>query len=119
MSIILSGCNESQRKDLVIKTEDNKRIKILWADVYQNDGQNVVYGILKQQCYYPTPIRAYVDVQVFTENGYVQYEASSKVLTVPCNTVCKHPNWVQFKVPLVYDIPKGSNVCMKVHTAKS
>lgn len=53
LAIIISGC--SSRNSLVeqgiasIETKPSKNIKILWTDVYKDDENIIVYGVVRRR----------------------------------------------------------------------
>jgi hypothetical protein len=63
MAIIISGCTSNRfslvDKGLVsTKKHNSEKIRILWPDVYQQDDQTWVYGVLKQRGYTSGSIKA-------------------------------------------------------------
>jgi hypothetical protein len=123
MAFILSGCAANRvslvDKNLVsVDNQDGKRVKILWTDVYQQDGQTWAYGVLKQRGYHPSSIKTHVDIQIVSADGSIQYEIFSDDVHVPRNRAGKGPDWRRFRVQLIGDISAGSKVNMKVHSGK-
>ena len=119
--LALAGCSvnpHSMTGDnrVSVEKQDSEKVKILWTDVYQEDGQTWAYGVLKQPHPYPSAVKTHVDIQVLSEDRTVGYETFSDDLYVPRNRCGKGPNWVRFKVQLAGDIPTGSTVNMTVHS---
>lgn len=121
---IVSGCATNRvslvdTKQVTVVRQDSEKVKILWTDVYQKDGQIWAYGVLKQRGYHPSmPIKTHVDVQVLSKDGAVQYETFSEDIYVPRNRVGKGPDWKRFRVKLAADIPAGSRIHIKVHSGR-
>ena len=117
----LSGCSTS-RMSLVdegylsVEEQNSEKIKILWTDVYQEEGQTWIYGVLKQPSMTGGTIKTHVDIQILNTDGTVHYETTSKELYVPRNRVGKGPDWKRFRVKLVDNIPEGAKVLVKVHS---
>lgn len=101
-----------------VAKQESEKVKILWTDVYQKDGQTWAYGVLKQRDYHPSAIKTHVDIQVLSKDGSVQYEAFSEEIYVPRNRVGKGPDWKRFRVPLPTEISDGSKISMTVHFGK-
>ncbi|MHB9068734.1 MAG: hypothetical protein ACYC54_00030 [Sedimentisphaerales bacterium] len=123
LASIISGCAANQvslvDKNLVsVEKQDSEKIKILWTDVYQKDGQTWAYGALKQRGYYPSTIKTHMDIEVLSKDGSVQYETFSKDVYVPRIRAGKGPNWTRFRVQLAGNVPPGSKVTMKVHSGR-
>ncbi|HML73198.1 MAG TPA: hypothetical protein PKB02_01755 [Anaerohalosphaeraceae bacterium] len=120
---VVSGCAANRvslmdTNQVTVAKQDSEKIRILWTDVYQTDGQTWAYGALKQRGYHPSSIKAHVDIQVLSEDGSVQYETFSDDVYVPRNRPGKGPDWRRFKVQLAENIPTEAVVAMKVHSGK-
>lgn len=117
----ITGCATNRvslvdTNQVIVAKQDSEKIKILWTDVYQKDGQTWAYGVLEQRGYGPSmPIKTHVDVQVLSEDGSVCYETFSEDVNVPRNRVGKGPDWKRFRVQLPIEISEGSKVFMSVH----
>ena len=123
VTMALSGCSTSRislsDQDYVsVEEQSSEKIKILWTDVYQEEGQTWMYGVLKQPSMTGGTIKTHVDIQILASDGAVHYETTSKELYVPRNRVGKGPDWKRFRVKLVDDIPEGAKVLVKVHSGK-
>ncbi|MHC5082558.1 MAG: hypothetical protein ACYTET_01270 [Planctomycetota bacterium] len=121
MAAILTGCSSSQMSkldehEIVIEKQDSSNVKILWADVYQQDGQMYAAGILKQPATNTRTIKTHVDIQIVSADGSVQSEIISGDLIVPANSFSKGLSWKRFKVPLSGELPKGATVNIVVHS---
>ena len=120
-TVTLSGCS-SDRVSLVeqglvsVEKQNSEKVDILWTDVYEQDGQTWAYGVLQQRRPAPGVIRGHVDIQVLNSDGTVQYETVTEDMYIPRNRVGKGPDWKRFKSQLPEKLPKGSQVCMKVHS---
>ncbi|OHB60787.1 MAG: hypothetical protein A2Y12_16080 [Planctomycetes bacterium GWF2_42_9] len=118
LAVIFSGCNANKIEGIAIDTHDSEKLDILWADVYQQNGEIWAYGALKQNGNYSAVIKTHVDIQVLSENGSIQYETFSNDLYVPKHRTGKGPGCVQFRVKLAADIPTGAKVNIKIHNNK-
>jgi hypothetical protein len=119
--LALAGCSanpQSMAGDnrISIEKQNSEKVKILWSDVYLEDGRTWVHGVLKQQNQYASAVKIHVDIQVLSEDSSVHYETISDDLYVPRKQFGKGPNWVRFKVRLSEDIPAGSTVNLKIHS---
>jgi hypothetical protein len=123
--ISIPGCATNRvslvdTNQVTVANQGSEKIRILWTDIYQKDGQTWAYGVLKQRGYYASaPIKTHIDVQVLSEDGSVRYETFSEDIYVPRNRVGKGPDWKRFRVKLGENIQEGSNVLMKVHSGKN
>lgn len=120
-ALLFSGCSSNRislaEKNLVsVKKQDSKKIEILWADVYEKDGQTWVYGVLKQQRPSPIAIKTHVDIQVLATGESAYYETVSEDVYVPRNRAGKGIGWKKFKVRLPDTIAEGSQITMTVHS---
>ena len=117
----LSGCSTSRvslsgRSIVSVEKQDSEKIKILWTDLYQEEGQTWVYGVLRQHSTTGGTIKTHLDIQILDPDGDVQYETTSKELYVPRNRIGKGPDWKRFRVKLGVDIQEGSKAFIKVHS---
>ena len=117
----LSGCSTSRvslsdRGYVAVEKQDSEKIKILWTDVYQEDGQTWIYGVLKQPSVIGGTIKTHVDIQILNPDGSVQLETVSKEIYVPRNRIGKGPDWKRFRVKLGVDVQEGSKAFIKVHS---
>ena len=119
----LSGCSTSRvslsdRSIVSVEKQDSEKIKILWTDIYQEEGKTWVYGVFKQPSTTGGTIKTHLDIQLMAPDGDVQYETVSKEIYVPRNRIGKGPDWKRFRVKLGMDIQEGSKVLIKVHSGK-
>jgi len=117
----LSGCSTSyvsliDQGCLSVEKQHSEKIKILWTDVYQEEGQTWIYGVLKQHSTTGGTIKTHLDIQILDPDGDVQYETVSKEIYVPRNRIGKGPDWTRFRVKLGVDIQEGSKALIKVHS---
>lgn len=78
-TLILAGCSANRvsladHSLVSFEKQDSNKIKILWTDVYEQDGQVWAYGVLKQHGIGTSSIKTHVDIQVFNPDGSIQYE---------------------------------------------
>jgi len=121
MMLTFSGCNTNRvslvEQGLVKVTKQvSEKIDILWTDVYQQDGQTWVYGVLKQRFPSPSAIRTHVDIQVLNSDGSIQYETATEDVFVPRNRIGKGLDWKRFRVRLPEKLLEGSQISMTVHS---
>jgi hypothetical protein len=122
LMVFVSGCAVN-RVSLVdthqvsVARQDSEKIKILWTDIYQKDGQTWAYGVLKQSSSVGGTLKAHVDVQVVSPDGSLQYETISKELYVPRKRIGRM-DWKRFRVQLPTEISEGSNISITVHVGK-
>jgi len=112
-ALTLTGCSANRvslaDQGLVsVEKQDSEKVKILWTDVYQQDGQTWAYGVLKQRASSLSAIKTHVDIQVLNSDGSIQYETITDDLFVPRNRVGKGPDWKKFRVQLPDELPKDS-----------
>lgn len=122
-ALTLSGCSANRvslaDQGLVsVEQQDSEKVKILWTDVYQQDGQTWVYGVLKQRRSGTSSIKTHVDIKVSTKDGSVYYETISEDIYVPRNRVGKGVDWMRFRVHLPEELPEGSQIKMIAHAGK-
>jgi len=120
-TLILAGCSANRvslaDQGLVsVEKQNSKKVKILWTDVYEQDGHTWVYGVLKQYGISTSSIKTHVDIQVLNSDGSIQYETITDELFVPRNRVGKGPDWKRFRVQLPNKLPKDSQINMTVHS---
>ena len=119
-TLMLAGCSANRislaEKGLVsVEKQDSEKVKILWTDVYEQDGQTWVYGVLKQRGYTSSSTKTHVDIQILDTDGLVHYEVISKDMYVPQNRIGKGIDWKRFRVQLPDALPKDSQIKMTVH----
>ena len=122
VALVIFGCSANRisladQGCVSVKNQGSERIKILWTDVYQQDGQIWAYGVLKQSASNSSAIKTHVDVCVLAPDGSAQYETTSKELYVPRNRVGKGPDWKRFRVQLPIEISVGTRISMAVHSS--
>ncbi|MHC4122850.1 MAG: hypothetical protein ACYSSI_04690 [Planctomycetota bacterium] len=115
------GCNTNRvslvkQGQVLVAKQPSEKIDILWTDVYQQNGQTWVYGVLKQRALNSSAIKTHVDIQVLNPDGSIQYETVTEDLFVPCHRVGKSPNWKKFRVQLPDELLKDSQISMMVHS---
>jgi protein involved in sex pheromone biosynthesis len=74
MSFMISGCAANQvslvdEKMVSVKEKSSEKVKILWTDVYQQDGRIWAAGILEQQGLGTGAVKTHVDIQVWLRMG--------------------------------------------------
>lgn len=121
LSIVISGCSSNYtslagRGLVSVEEQDSDKVKILWTDVYQQDGQKWAYGVLKQRNFGSGVIQTHVDIQVLNTDGSVEYETITEDLFVPRNRIGNGTGWKKFRVLLPENLPEGSKVSMMVHS---
>ena len=120
LMVFVSGCAVN-RVSLVdthqvsVARQDSEKIKILWTDIYQKDGQTWAYGVLKQSSSVGGTIKAHVDIQILSPDGSLQYETVSKELYVPRKRIGRM-DWKRFRVQLPSELLIDSRVIMSVHS---
>jgi hypothetical protein len=121
LTMVIFGCvtnrvNLSDEGLVSVEKQDGEKIKILWTDIYQKDGQTWAYGVLEQRGYHPSAIKTHVDIQVLSKEGSVYYETFSEDVYVPPLRARKGPNWIRFRTPLAGKISEGVKISMAVHS---
>ncbi|MBL7214301.1 MAG: hypothetical protein ISS71_01345 [Phycisphaerae bacterium] len=121
VSIALCGCSANRvsltDQGLVsVEKQDSEKVKILWTDVYEQDGQKWIYGVLKQHGISTSSIKTHVDIQVLNPDGSIQNETITDDLFVPRNRIGKGPDWKKFRVQLPEELPEDSQIKMTVHS---
>ena len=122
VTLVLSGCSSNRislaDQGLVsVEKHGSEKVKILWTDVYQQDGQTWLYGVLKQRFPSPSAIRTHVDIQVLNSDGAIQYETATEDVLVPRNRIGKGLDWKRFRVRLPEKLLEGSQISMTVHSS--
>lgn len=123
LNTLFSGCAAKSvslvdENQVTVEKQDGDKVKILWTDVYQQDGQAWAYGALKQRGISPGAVKTHVDVRVLSQDGSVHYETFSEDVYVPRLSAGKGPDWKRFKVQLAGTLPAGSKVTLKIHSGK-
>lgn len=121
VSLALCGCSASRvslaDQDLVsVEKQDSEKVEILWTDVYQQDGQTWIYGVLKQNGISTSSLETHVDIQVLNPAGSIQNETTTDDLFVPRNRIGKGPDWKKFRVQLPDALSKESLIKITVHS---
>ncbi len=122
LMISIPGCaanrvNLVDTNQVAVTNQGSEKIRILWTDIYQKDGQTWAYGVLKQSSSVGGTLKAHVDVQIVSPDGSLQYETISKELYVPRKRIGRM-DWKRFRVQLPAEISEGSNISVTVHTGK-
>lgn len=120
-TLTLAGCSSNRvslaEQGLVsVEKQNSEKVKILWTDVYRQDGQTWVCGVLKQQSSKPSAIKTHVDILISAPDGSKYYEVISEDVYVPRNRVGKGLNWKKFREKLPLELPKDSRISMTVHS---
>jgi len=121
-ALTFSGCSAgrfslSDRDIVSVEKQDGEKVKILWTDVYQQDGKTWACGVLRQPKSATSPVKTHLDIRILAPDGSKYYEGFSKALYVPPSRFGKSPDWKRFKVPLPKELPKGSQITIIVHSA--
>jgi hypothetical protein len=117
--IFVSGCS-SNRISLTdqglisIDKHDSEKIKILWSEVYQQDGQTWACGVLKPQTL--NPVQAHVDIKIFNADGSIQYETRTEDILIAGDCNCKSPKLEKFRVPLPDNLSRDTRISMTLHS---
>jgi hypothetical protein len=121
LSLVFSGCAAKQvslvqNNQITVAKQDDGKVKILWTDVYQQDGHTWAYGVLEHQGLAMTPVRIHVDIRIEAPDGSVSYETISQDVYVPGHRVGKGIHWKRFKTQLPDTLSAGSRITMTVHS---
>jgi hypothetical protein len=121
LSLVFYGCASKQvslveQNQITVAKQDSEKVKILWTDVYQQDGQTWAYGVLEHQGPTMTPVKTHVDIQVVAPDGSVSYETISQDIYLPGHRVGKGVHWKRFKTQLPDTLSAGSRITMTVHS---
>lgn len=122
-ALVLSGCSGSRislaDKGLVsVEKQHSPAVRILWTDVYQQNGHIYVYGVLEQTGRGTASIRTHVDIQVLNPDGDSAYETITEDVLLPRIRAGKGPHWRRFIAQLPEKLSEGSKVLMMVHTGR-
>ncbi len=118
--LMIAGCSGNRislNDELVSVETDDSKIEVLWTDVYEQDGQAWIYGVLKQKAINTGLIKAHVDVWVLGSDGSVQNRIATDELTIPRNLIGKGPNVKRFRVKLPDRLPEDYQISMNVHSS--
>jgi hypothetical protein len=120
LGFILSGCASKQvslveNNQITVAKQDDGKVKILWTDVYQQDGRTWAYGVLEQQGLTMASVKTHVDIRVVAPDGSVSYETISDDVYIPGHRVGKGIHWKRFKTQLPDTLSAGSQITMTVH----
>jgi len=119
LAIAASGC-ATNRVSLIdkgvvsLETVPNERADILWADVYVDGEDNVVYGTLQRRSHTSYPIKTHVDVTISSPDGVILEQSRTPDIYVPRRRPGKGISFKRFKSRFA-NIPTGSKVTMAVH----
>ncbi|HHA18796.1 MAG TPA: hypothetical protein ENK70_03730 [Methylophaga sp.] len=121
--VTISGCaaNRVSLADegiVSVETVPGKKVKILWTDVYEDDNDVVVYGVLRRIGYSSGSFSIHVDVTVFSPDEEVLYENRTSVIGVPRRVVGKGVDWKRFEVRFPGQIPEGSSIRAVCHAGR-
>jgi len=117
----VSGCatnriNLADENSIAVVNQDGEIVKVLWADVYHQDGRTWVSGVLKQNGLSRSSVKRHVDIQVLSVDGSVRYETFSDDVDVPRRRIGRGPGWGRFKTNLDIDVLPGSTVTVRIHS---
>ena len=99
-----------------IKTVPSERVRILWADVYEDGKDAVVCGNVRRLSYTNYPMKVHVAVTVSSPDGTILQEARTPDIYVPGHRPGKTVDWKHFEVRFP-DIPQDSKVSVIVHSS--
>lgn len=119
IALVISGCSADRvsltdKGFVSVEKQDSPKVKILWNEIYQQNGKTWLYGVLKQQGINTGAVKTHVDIQVLNADGSIQYETITDDLLVPRNRIGKGTDWKRFRVQLPDELPKDSQVSMAV-----
>jgi hypothetical protein len=102
-----------------VDTVPSEKVSILWADVYEDGEDVVVYGTLRRRGYTGYPMKTHVDVTISSPDGTVLEEARTPDIDVPRYILGKHTRsrgirGKRFEVRF-REVPQGSKINMVVH----
>ena len=120
LTVVFCGCF-SNRISLtgqglvsVIEKENEDNIRILWADVYKQDGKIWAYGAIKSTN--SNAVNAHMDIEILDNEGFLLYETFTEEITIKRTCDCKRKKWEKIRVQLPDELPENSQVVMMVHS---
>lgn len=123
LAVSLGGCASNRisltDKDLVsVKTIVDKKVAILWADVYEDDKGTVVYGVLQRRSHTSYPLKTHVNVTILSANDTILQEGNTPDIYVPRRIVGKGIDWKRFKVRFPNRIAEGSKIIIAIYSGQ-
>ena len=118
--ILLAGC-QSQRTNLTkqglysVDKTASKTVVILWADIYEQEGQVTINGVMRRRHYLSPFLKTHIDVQVLSSDGRTVYEIQTPDIYVPRRRVGKGIDFKRFSVELPQRPPQGATVRLVCH----
>lgn len=118
--ICISGCTSNQRVDLAetgdvaVVTQPSDEIEILWHQVYVDDQEFVVYGVVEQRGLSNYGVKAHLSVTVNSPSGNVSHTKNLDTIYLPRYLTSKGPNWRRFRARFPGEPENGSTVTIAV-----
>lgn len=123
--IVVSGCAETNRTDLVtsgavtIERQKASKAYIAWSNAYQEEGSLVITGALNRRDHLGWPIKTHVDVTIISPDGTILDQARSPDIFVPVHlTGRSYQSLRRFKFNLPIVPVRGSVIRLVSHSGK-
>ena len=120
--ICVSGCaikgtNISKKGTVKIERIASERVRIPWADAYQDGNNLTITGVVEQRYQSTDSFKVYVEVAIRDANDQLLKEARTVDVYVPRKSSGKGINWTDFKLTIQMVVPKGVTIKLAVHGA--
>lgn len=120
-AFVISGC-AADRADLVdsgfltVEKEATGKVGVAWSSVHEHEDGLLITGVLRRRDRIGSPIKAYVDVTVFSPGGQVFETVRSGHVYVPRCITGRGQSFKRFKVYLPKVPARGSSIRLVSHS---
>lgn len=97
------GCHRygaAERDGLPVSVSSGDDIEILWADCHRVDSTLMIHGTMKRKLPGSTPLKAHIDVQLFSTEDKLLQETSTRDVYLPRNLPGKGMGFERFELEL-------------------
>lgn len=118
--LALAGCaslgeNISQEGKVAVERVPSAKVDILRADVYQQEENVAVRGVLQRHNHTTEPLQVHIDATILSGDGRVLTETIGRDVWVPRRSPGKGFQSNEFDLPLPVTPPEGSTLKLVCH----
>jgi hypothetical protein len=125
LTVVFSGCTEAYRTNLTksgvlnIEQQRTGKVYIAWSEAYEENGGFVITGVLRRRDRVGVPIKAHVDVTIFSPDGKILDEARSSDVYVSRRITSRgYLSFERFKVRFSSIPADGSSIRVVSHSGR-
>jgi hypothetical protein len=112
------GCNRyavAERDGLPVSVSSGDDIEILWADSHRVDSTLMIHGTMKRKLPGSTPLKAHIDVQLFSMEDELLQEACTRDVYLPRNLPGKGMGFERFELEFENISAENTKILLSPH----